>query len=102
MFRQGDILIKPVDALPPDASPAPPDARGRVVLALGTATGHAHAFNSGASMFHTPDGARFIQIADTGADLVHDEHATIPVPAGVYAVIRQREYHPEAIRQVED
>jgi hypothetical protein len=45
MFRQGDILLVPVPAerLPEHARPLPRDAKGRLVLALGEATGHAHA-----------------------------------------------------------
>ena len=45
MFRQGDVLLVPVrpERLPGHARPLPRDARGRLVLALGEATGHAHA-----------------------------------------------------------
>ncbi len=48
MYRQGDVLIVPVaqDAVPAHAAHAPRerrDGRGRLVLALGEVTGHAHA-----------------------------------------------------------
>lgn len=48
MFRQGDVLIVPLgeDAVPDHAVGAvsePRDGRGRLVLALGEVTGHAHA-----------------------------------------------------------
>lgn len=45
MFRQGDIPLVPVpgERLPEHARPLPRDAQGRLVLALGEATGHAHA-----------------------------------------------------------
>src|SRR5947208_3733029 len=48
MYRQGDVLIVPLaEAAVPEtaagATPEPRDARGRLVLALGEVTGHAHA-----------------------------------------------------------
>lgn len=45
MYRQGDILIVPVpeESVPGGLRPAPRDARGRLVLAHGEATGHCHA-----------------------------------------------------------
>jgi hypothetical protein len=96
MFRQGDVLLVPVrpERLPRDFRPLPRDARGRLVLALGEATGHAHAVA-------TPDAEllggpatldeRFLRIV-TEARLTHEEHAAIVLPAGLYRVVRQREY----------
>lgn len=48
MYRQGDVLIAPITetAVPDtarDAASEPRDGRGRLVLALGEVTGHAHA-----------------------------------------------------------
>src|SRR5690349_14057960 len=43
MYRQGDVLIIPVGAAEvPARAPVPRDPRGRMVLARGEATGHAH------------------------------------------------------------
>jgi hypothetical protein len=44
---------------------------------------------------------RFLLLA-TQALLTHDEHAPIPLPAGAYRVVRQREYTPEQVRDVAD
>lgn len=41
-IRQGDVLLKPVAELPKDCTEVPLD-RGRIVLAYGEVTGHAHA-----------------------------------------------------------
>ena len=122
--RQGDVFIRAA-AIPVDAKPVKPEG-GRVVLAFGEVTGHAHAFYSGRVAMFRDDGAgrTFIRIPadarDTapifgedgvtvagaveieGAALRHEEHTTIPVPPGDYEVIRQREYSPEEIRQVAD
>ncbi|MBW1596681.1 hypothetical protein [Streptomyces sp. JJ38] len=108
MYRQGDVLIVPVteSAVPArllDAAGEPRDARGRLVLALGEVTGHAHAVQgpgrllgesgaSGPRLLHLPEGGR----------VVHEEHAPIPLPRGWYRVMRQREYAPGAVRVVAD
>ena len=44
---------------------------------------------------------RYLQVVETTA-LKHEEHATVPLPKGVYRVVQQREYSPEAIRNVAD
>ncbi|MDT0320596.1 hypothetical protein [Streptomyces millisiae] len=108
MYRQGDVLIVPLaeDAVPGearDAASEPRDGRGRLVLALGEVTGHAHAVVGpgrlvreggafGPMLLHVPDGAR----------VVHEEHAAIPLPRGWYRVVRQREYVPGSVRIVAD
>ncbi|MGW6062758.1 hypothetical protein [Streptomyces sp. NPDC055189] len=108
MYRQGDVLIVPVaeSALPPhvaDGPQEPRDARGRLVLALGEVTGHAHAVVGpgqliresglfGPMLLHLPEGGR----------VVHEEHAAIPLPKGWYRVVRQREYVPGSVRLVAD
>jgi hypothetical protein len=96
MFRQGDVLLVPVppERLPRHARPLPRDAKGRLVLALGEATGHAHAVAApDAELLGDPGTLeeRFLRIV-TEARLTHEEHAAIPLPAGLYRVIRQREY----------
>lgn len=90
--RQGDVLIVAVDDIPADARLVDRD-RGRVMLAYGEVTGHAHAI-------HTPDakllerpGARYLRL-DSPAELQHEEHATIELPAGEFRVVIQREYVP--------
>jgi hypothetical protein len=104
LYRQGDVLLKRVEEMPADAVKLPRDGR-RVVLAYGETTGHAHAvLDRGAELYESKElEARFLQVlADGGVDLVHEEHATIPVPPGTYEVVRQREYSPEEIREVAD
>ena len=103
MFRQGDVSIIPVTSLPADLVPVPRDA-GRVVLAYGEVTGHAHAIASpDAELFATTADAvdRFLRVRSQVA-LQHEEHATITLPPGDYIVRRQREYQPVAFRQVAD
>jgi hypothetical protein len=96
MFRQGDVLLVPIDAgmLPDAVVPLARDAHGRLVLALGEVSGHAHAVGAlDADLL--ADAAeldrRFLQIV-TEAVLTHEEHDPIPLPPGLYRVVRQREY----------
>lgn len=107
-FRQGDVLVESVRR-PKALGTLVPRDRDRVVLAYGEVTGHAHAIvpDDGiadipaAQLFEAPGGARYL-IVDRGCTLVHEEHGLIPLAPGAYKVTRQREYSPEAIRQVAD
>jgi hypothetical protein len=108
VFRQGDILLLPIteSAVPRtvDALPTKPrDARGRLVLALGEATGHAHAIEGEATLYVAPDPMLIghLRLAED-TRIVHEEHAAIALPKGWYRVIRQREYIPGAVRMVAD
>jgi hypothetical protein len=104
MYRQGDVLIIPVASIPKSVEPVARE-NGRVVLAHGEATGHAHAIrDQRAALFRDPElMAVFMHVGgDSAVALEHDEHDTIEIPAGDYRVIRQREYSPEAIRNVAD
>jgi hypothetical protein len=101
LYAQGDILLELVDDAAPNNLLAN-DADGAVVLARGELTGHRHAFHSGeVVLFRDEALARavplalyigHIKISSPSADLQHEEHATITLPAGTYQVRRQREW----------
>ena len=104
MFRQGDVLIIPVAKLPANLENVDRE-NGRIVLAHGEVTGHAHAIkDQRAALFRDPKlAAIFMHVTgDAPVALEHEEHSTIQVPPGDYRVIRQREYSPEEIRNVAD
>lgn len=103
--RQGDVLIVAADTIPTGVKPVPLE-NGRVVLAHGEVTGHCHAIDSDyATLFAPADldemADRFLRV-EHEVQVVHDEHDTITLPAGDYVIRRQREYAPEAIRNVAD
>jgi hypothetical protein len=103
-YRQGDVLIIATRKIPNGLTPVKRD-KGRVVLAYGEITGHAHAIASrDARLLEGEDlNVRFLEVlADGGVALRHEEHATITIPRGTYRVVRQREYAPDAIRNVAD
>jgi hypothetical protein len=145
--RQGDVLLERVgdfDQLPTGLVPVPRD-RGRVILAYGEVTGHAHALlepnvdllerpGTGERWLvirpgtptlrtiriapdYTPpcevvegpvrlaDHAGLVQVVvrTAGAVLQHEEHGAIVLDTpGVYKLPGQREFSPEAIRNVAD
>ena len=89
--RQGDVLLVAVPAIPADA--VRQARHGRLVLAEGEATGHAHAIaEPDAREFRVGD-ERFVLVR-SAAQLIHEEHATIDLPPGAYRVVIQREYVP--------
>ncbi|MFD5561332.1 MULTISPECIES: hypothetical protein [Kitasatospora] len=108
MYRQGDVLIVPVEQGAVPAAVAhlprqPRDGRGRLVLALGEVTGHAHAVVGPGELLREsgPFGRAWLHLPE-GGKVVHEEHAAIALPTGWFRVVRQREYVPGAVRIVAD
>ena len=96
--RQGDVLLVPIDEVPAAARPVRRTG-GRVVLAEGEVTGHAHAIRSpSATLLGTGD-ERYLRVA-APVTLDHEEHARIEVAPGTYRVVIQREYVPPEISPV--
>lgn len=100
-YRQGDVFIVRRGVLTKGLKPIPRD-KGRIVLAYGEVTGHAHAITSPQASLFEAAGKVYLSIDGDTVALEHEEHATIDLPRGFYEVIRQREYSPEAIRNVAD
>lgn len=93
--RQGDVLLVKLEAKPAGESrKIARDEQGRVVLAHGEATGHAHAINDpGAFLYQFGD--QIVLEMKQGGTLRHEEHENIELDAGYYEVIRQREHTGE-------
>jgi hypothetical protein len=98
--RQGDVLLIQVEAVPDGAVPIPRDA-GRIVLAYGEVTGHAHAIFAPDVSFVQVGEERYIESASPIL-VQHEEHAPVRLGAGAFRVVRQREYSPSEIRNVAD
>ena len=104
-YRQGDVCLIAVKSIPADAAPQEPNGR-KVILALGEATGHHHRFEfldatQNVRLHVAHGGARYLHV-ETPAQLLHEEHSTVRVPAGDYVLPRQVEYTPAALRNVAD
>lgn len=97
MWRHGDVLIAPAEAIPQNARRS-----SQAVLAYGEITGHSHRIED-------PDkaevweyqGERFLKLL-APARVIHEEHQPIALEPGIYRVWQQREYTPEAIRRILD
>ncbi len=117
--RQGDCLLIPIKKIPSDAKRIA--KAGKVILAHGEVSHHHHRFEGehGVTAFYkegdsnTMSGGTalrggatdvaFITVPKGGADLVHEEHSTIPVSEGNYQIVRQREFSVlEGVRRVAD
>jgi hypothetical protein len=104
-FRQGDVHIEKINGpIPATAKEEPRDEAGRIVLAHGEVTGHAHALlDEGVVLYRDAvTGDVLLSVGAGGASVRHEEHATIPLGEGIYKITRQREYSPEQVRNVAD
>jgi len=95
VIRQGDLLFERKE-IPQDAQEIQDG-----VLARGEATGHTHRVRPGTAVALLAAGMAYVR-AMQEAYIDHEEHATVTLPVGDWAVRRQREYRPEGWVQVAD
>ena len=102
MYRQGDVMLRKVDSKPISAVVGEKD-NGRIILAYGEVTGHAHAIKQNEAEIWVDAGRRWLEVCHQ-AELKHEEHATITLPPGIYEVIQQREFSvlEQMSRKVQD
>lgn len=114
MIRQGDLLLVRV-ANPPADSERKPTKDGTCTIGYGEVTGHHHTIQD-AVWYVAPEvtmeelhqfalGNKTIPVfvvADEPTTLTHQEHAPLAIEAGVWQVLRQREYSSAAIVSVRD
>ena len=98
-YRQGDVLLCRVEKVRTRCEPLPAEA-GRVIVAEGEQSGHAHALVPQRARLIR--GGRLLRVGAGGAALSHEEHAPILLPQGDYQILRQREYDPRASRLAAD
>jgi hypothetical protein len=124
-IRQGDVALLKVSALPENCTEVPLD-KGRIVLAYGEVTGHAHAIadhgaerglrlgaagdiadaaiaraKSKARLLVAPSGERYLEVSEA-VTLTHEEHTPHTLTPGIYKLPQQTEYSPAALRRVAD
>ena len=107
LYRQGDVLFRQIERLPKGER----KKRENATVAYGEVTGHSHALaiedREAAEVLEIGDGL-FVHVSEAGvrieggATFVHEEHGPVTLPRGNYEVTIQREYAPEAIRNVAD
>jgi hypothetical protein len=99
-YRQGDILLVVVDALPADAEPIA-SATGPLALVPSAPGPGSHLLPRSPNVRvygrTGGDGAiEWLEISGGGITVAHPEHAPIRLEPGIWHVIRQREYDPAA------
>ena len=105
LIQQGDVLIFTNAKLPDDAQEVQP-INGRLILAEGETTGHAHAANvmeyPGTKLFKSAQGLFLSVIAPI--EIQHEEHKKVRVPAGVHKIGIVQEVDPFAdeVKNVQD
>lgn len=126
-YRPGDILFIKIDKLPDIKL----KKRKSNIILKGELSGHAHRLEGDVKILEVAEriANRLIQgiwdgpvfktyigpttvepnnqvigyaVVDSPAELTHEEHPTITIPAGIYEIRRQREYDEKQIRFVED
>lgn len=117
LIRQGDVLLVPVKTLPEGCKDVPLN-NGRIVLAFGEVTGHAHAIadwedagrlarnavhksKTRARLVEAPNGQRFLEVTKP-VTLSHEEHTAHKLPAGLYEIPVQMEHSAERMTRVAD
>ena len=107
VFAQGDVLLVPA-SIPTEAVQSAP---GRITLALGEASGHAHVLDDPEVQHYTMKDAAndvraFLRVVGLGGtevkhvhgDALTGEHNTVSLPPGDYEVITQTVWAGEVRR----
>lgn len=109
IVRHGEVIMKPVDALPADAQLK--DTTSEAVIAH-SETGHHHVLKTkvkdAVKIYTTLDGETFVDVGDIG-ELFHkktgkDVHKTHKIAPSIYKIVLKKEfdYFAGIIRQVRD
>lgn len=104
-YRQGDVILEIVAAIPRGKQKRLSAEDGRLVLAHGEVTGHSHgvlASNGEAELVELIDEIERYLVVWRQTPLVHEEHGDIDLPPGIYHVRIQRQYQPDGIQRVTD
>lgn len=104
--RQGDVLLTPAPKPIGELRPRTRQDRLRIVLALGEATGHAHALvleqERDAQLWEDDKGALWLEVL-APSRVVHEDHGTSELAPAWYQVENsQREYNVAEERRVLD
>lgn len=100
LLRQGDVLLVPVPVIPASAKVQEREG-GRVILAHGEVTGHAHAITDAGAVKLADGIEEYLRLKEDSL-LHHEEHTPFMVPAGNYRIVHQVEYTPSAMVRVRD
>jgi hypothetical protein len=86
ILQQGDTILKKIDSIPNEAELL----KNECILHYG-ATGNHHKLSSGAFGIYKSGENKFLDVAED-TNYSHEEHKTIVIPAGKYALTFVQEY----------
>ena len=101
MKRQGDLIFKSLNEFPDTRIVKSFIEGDETVLVHGETTGHSHRLQGDFDLYRDGKNNVFFEVKSK-AKVVHEEHKTIKLDQGKYALIRQREYTPKKIVYVKD
>ena len=101
-YRQGDVFLEKIKSVPKDFKLQ----SNNPIVAYSEVTSHHHTIvleksELSVKMFVNAQG-KIVYNIPCNAKIIHQEHAEIKLPAGIYFYIPQREYSPKAIKRVID
>lgn len=97
-YRQGEVRLKEIESIPVKAK----KVSGGAILAVGKSNLHSHRLTGKDFQVFSLEGKKFVKVK-ASTPLVHEEHKTIKLPKGNYAVQIQKEYVPrKEARKVTD
>jgi len=110
LIRHGDVDLRIIKSIPKSAK----TIQNKTIM-YGEATGHHHTFK-GQVLVYEPQEPQFLEIngeqhqiqkyveVQETAQLTHQEHKTLEIPKGVYAVLQEQEFDPleQQIMRVRD
>jgi len=101
-LRQGDVYLAIVDKLPKGATKVVLP-KGRIVLAYGEVTGHAHAIYEDTDQVQmwAEGKVKYLEVMAT-VMLKHEEHSEAKLIPGIYKLPMQMEYTPQALQRTQD
>ena len=86
-IRHGDVNLHPVEKVEGKEVVH----NGSYILAYGETTGHKHLLTcSKMKVLRADNGKFYLSLAEDGT-LTHEEHKTLTIPAGDYAIVHERE-----------
>jgi hypothetical protein len=99
VWRQGDVLIETVAAIPDGAA-----RLKQLVLAAGDSTGQRHMIKDRktAELYLGADRTLYLRVTADAATVAHPEHGHVALPRGQYRVWKQREFTDAKPRPVYD
>lgn len=103
VIQQGDVLFIPVDKIPNNTRKV--NSNKYHILAIGEATGHSHKVAvEEADFLRTDCGDQSFLNVIEGAVIMHEEHKTAVLPAGIWEVkiVREYDYDKEQAKKISD